>query len=514
MTDPICKHCNDTHNIENAFGERRMCTDCPTPCQKCRANGNGPYCQHTPCDCECHKKDHMIPNKQQIIDALHTVISPEDIAKVIEKLADAIYSNPCKFLTPGDAAALRRGLTWANESERKDAIIAGIPALVRQRDTVIKTVSEERDARIAECNAKNDQIVVITQQLHAAERALSVEKERHVLTFQTMNDQIQARCAELNAARSKLINVDQEIASLRSECRQIEETAIENHSRYVAESRAHIATFNKLTEAEAARDENFNKYKNACDAVSDLDIKYARTGSEIRRLEASVAGYVEIKAKLEEKIKNQRERIHYLEGATHHACGTPLTVATKELEAEKAKTAELRGIVDTLRGDIEKWKEQAAYCSQDESVKIKAEMEDIKMLLRSQGQSAYDNPAKRLGDIIEEYGNALRSAQADAKFWRLTLGAATETWDQRVMNAEQDAERWRALLKSARVRALGNSGLCEGTLAPAGYAHLGLELTTTCCYDPKQMEKENKIGIEWLTKYADIMREVLANKKA
>lgn len=31
-----------------------MCTRCPTPCQKCRAGGNGPYCENTPCVCVCH----------------------------------------------------------------------------------------------------------------------------------------------------------------------------------------------------------------------------------------------------------------------------------------------------------------------------------------------------------------------------------------------------------------------------------------------------------------------------
>jgi hypothetical protein len=31
-----------------------------------------------------------------------------------------------------------------------------------------------------------------------------------------------------------------------------------------------------------------------------------------------------------EKIQRQRERIAYLEGATHHACGTPLSKAIKE----------------------------------------------------------------------------------------------------------------------------------------------------------------------------------------
>lgn len=45
-----CEHCEDTHEV---YG--RMCTRCPTPCQECRAGGNGPYCETTPCACPCHR---------------------------------------------------------------------------------------------------------------------------------------------------------------------------------------------------------------------------------------------------------------------------------------------------------------------------------------------------------------------------------------------------------------------------------------------------------------------------
>lgn len=52
---PVCDTCKDTHWMP--FGEDRhdvMCTRCPTPCQECRAGGNGPYCEKTPCGCACH----------------------------------------------------------------------------------------------------------------------------------------------------------------------------------------------------------------------------------------------------------------------------------------------------------------------------------------------------------------------------------------------------------------------------------------------------------------------------
>lgn len=53
--DPVCRICNDTH-VMHFDDSSVMCTHCPTPCQKCRKGGNGPYCEKTPCDCECHKK--------------------------------------------------------------------------------------------------------------------------------------------------------------------------------------------------------------------------------------------------------------------------------------------------------------------------------------------------------------------------------------------------------------------------------------------------------------------------
>ena len=43
------------------------------------------------------------------------------------------------------------------------------------------------------------------------------------------------------------------------------------------------------------------------------------------------------------KIKNQTERIRYLEGATNHACGTPLSVALKERDEARAEANKLSG---------------------------------------------------------------------------------------------------------------------------------------------------------------------------
>lgn len=53
----MCTACNDTHRLRLfSTGDIVMCTQCPIPCQECRAGGNGPYCASTPCTCECHRK--------------------------------------------------------------------------------------------------------------------------------------------------------------------------------------------------------------------------------------------------------------------------------------------------------------------------------------------------------------------------------------------------------------------------------------------------------------------------
>ena len=46
----ICTACQDTHAVWNQDRERtEMCLHCPVPCQGCRADGIGAYCQSVPC---------------------------------------------------------------------------------------------------------------------------------------------------------------------------------------------------------------------------------------------------------------------------------------------------------------------------------------------------------------------------------------------------------------------------------------------------------------------------------
>lgn len=57
--EPVCSVCRDTHlmpwTTDSGDKTTAMCTRCPVPCQLCRQGGNGPYCESTPCDCNCHE---------------------------------------------------------------------------------------------------------------------------------------------------------------------------------------------------------------------------------------------------------------------------------------------------------------------------------------------------------------------------------------------------------------------------------------------------------------------------
>jgi predicted nucleic acid-binding protein len=49
------------------------------------------------------------------------------------------------------------------------------------------------------------------------------------------------------------------------------------------------------------------------------------------------------------KVERQAERIRKLEGATNHACGTPLTRALRERDEAREQVAELSAVVKGLR---------------------------------------------------------------------------------------------------------------------------------------------------------------------
>lgn len=56
LTKPVCTTCNDTHTMQLENQGDVPCTHCPLPCQECRFEGYGAYCQTLPCDCVCHAK--------------------------------------------------------------------------------------------------------------------------------------------------------------------------------------------------------------------------------------------------------------------------------------------------------------------------------------------------------------------------------------------------------------------------------------------------------------------------
>lgn len=56
----VCKGCGDSHRVWSESREQwELCRRCPSPCQTCRLNGNGPYCALTPCKCECHRTEQL-----------------------------------------------------------------------------------------------------------------------------------------------------------------------------------------------------------------------------------------------------------------------------------------------------------------------------------------------------------------------------------------------------------------------------------------------------------------------
>ena len=53
-----------------------------------------------------------------------------------------------------------------------------------------------------------------------------------------------------------------------------------------------------------------------------------------------------------EKIERQANRIRYLEGATNHACGTPLSVALRERDEAREEIKRLKVILDLIKKDL------------------------------------------------------------------------------------------------------------------------------------------------------------------
>ena len=55
----------------------------------------------------------------------------------------------------------------------------------------------------------------------------------------------------------------------------------------------------------------------------------------------------------QEKIERQANHIRYLEGATNHACGTPLSVALRERDEAVEEVRRLKVILDLLKKEAQ-----------------------------------------------------------------------------------------------------------------------------------------------------------------
>ena len=75
---------------------------------------------------------------------------------------------------------------------------------------------------------------------------------------------------------------------------------------------------------------------------------------------------------LKETNLRQTERIRYLEGATNHACGTPLSVALKERDEAR----------DAIVGWENKWR-----CAVDMAARAELERDDVRELAQQMSES-------------------------------------------------------------------------------------------------------------------------------
>jgi len=94
-----CSKCEDTHRMWLESQTRYVpCTFCPVPCQKC---GNGkPYCNKTPCICDCHKNDTQIRNSAPPQLNLKVIVKKMGIEKLLEELITCLEdgNNNSKLL--------------------------------------------------------------------------------------------------------------------------------------------------------------------------------------------------------------------------------------------------------------------------------------------------------------------------------------------------------------------------------------------------------------------------------
>lgn len=122
-----CKVCRDTHTMtlrEDGHEDREvMCTHCPTPCQKCRSGGNGPYCTSTPCECTCH----IIPELTKNVLVKRT--------QVMDVSAFPMYGWACSF--PGCTS-----VATLIENARHHENVTGYAHIMRRAHLILENQSD------------------------------------------------------------------------------------------------------------------------------------------------------------------------------------------------------------------------------------------------------------------------------------------------------------------------------------------------------------------------------------
>jgi hypothetical protein len=100
---------------------------------------------------------------------------------------------------------------------------------------------------------------------------------------------------------------------------------------------------------------------------------------------------------LKTKIVNQCDRIRYLEGATSHACGTPLSIAIKERDRALNRMADALQEVDLRTLDFERMKQE-----RDEAREVLMEIAEANNF-DNIGNWARNKARKALGEQNETY---------------------------------------------------------------------------------------------------------------
>lgn len=169
---PVCATCNDTHQMP-FHGGKANCTRCPSPCQECRAGGNGAYCTTTPCACKCHVP---APEPKPWFREHEVQVSPEVLSR----------STADEFAEPTQ-------LEPTTDGRPSPLLIRSIASICAERDQLRADLQEAR-ARYAKLEIEFAEVVTSMRADIAAERAKREEAEEQLrLITQTSGEEC-AKC--------------------------------------------------------------------------------------------------------------------------------------------------------------------------------------------------------------------------------------------------------------------------------------------------------------------------------